>query len=382
MAAESGVRRRRVFFVLDSLDEDDVGDHVATLLGRLSRARYEPRVVTLKGEGPLGPRIRDMRVTIHSLPGGGKLDPILVVPRLRKILTRLEADLVHASHHVSGAVAELAAPRGVPVVRFVPRLRSKADPLVTRLAAAMESLAARHRNVRFVVGSDDARAAVAAHYGTDAVDVIPECIDVPAIRSRSETIDEAGARSRLGLMEGETAVVFVTGFPDEPHVEAVLGGFSMARLEHPGLRLFLLGTGPAETHARGRAEDLHMSDSVVFLRDDAMFEDLLVAAEAVVDAALWPGPSRPALKGAAAGMPVLRWKDGQGSGDPQSIPPSIASSPERFAVELVRTVVDARLNQQLRDGSAALAKESDVAVVAEQWADLYDDVVDGAMREG
>ena len=380
--AEPGVTRRRVFFVLDSLDEDDVGDHVATLLGRLSRARYEPRVVTLKGEGPLGPRLRDMRVTIHALPGGGRLDPVLAVPRLRKILTGLEADLIHAVHHVSGAVAELAAPRGVPVVRFVPRLRSKADPLATRLAAAMEGLAARRRNVRFVVGSHDALAPVAEHYGTDDIDVIPECIDIPAIRARSEEIGVAAARLRLGLQDGESCVVFVTGFPDEQHVEAVLSGFSMARLEHPGLRLFLLGSGPAETHARGRAEDMHLGDSVVFLRDDAMLEDLLVAAEAVVDAALWPGPSRPALKGAAAGMPVLRWKDGQESGDPQSIPPSIASSPERFAVELVRTLVDARLNQQLRDGSAALAKESDVGAVAEKWAALYDDVMGGAVREG
>jgi len=380
--AAPGVTRRRVFFVLDSLDEDDVGDHVATLLGRLSRARYEPRVVTLKGEGPLGPRLRDMRVTIHALQGGGRLDPVLAVPRLRKILTGLEADLIHAVHHVSGAVAELAAPRGVPVVRFVPRLRSKADPLATRLAAAMEGLAARRRSVRFVVGSDDAVAPVAQHYGTDAIHVIPECIDIPAIRARSEEIGVAAARLRLGLQDGESSVVFVTGFPDEQHAEAVLSGFSMARLEHPGLRLFLLGTGPAETHARGRAEDMHMGDSVVFLRDDAMFEDLLVAADAVVDAALWPGPSRPALKGAAAGMPVLRWKGGQDSGDPQSIPPSIASSPERFALELVRTLVYARLNQQLRDGSAALAKESDVGAVAEQWADLYDDVIEGAVREG
>ena len=370
------MKRRRIFFVLDSLDDDDVGEHVATLLGRLSRARFEPRVVTLKGEGPLGQRIRDMRVTVHALPVDSRMDPLLVIPRVRKMLVALEADLVHAFHHVSGAVAELAAPRGVPVVRYVPRLRSKSDPLVTRLAGAMESLTARHGSVRFVVGSEDAQDLVADYYGVEAVDVVAECIDLPAVRADAEAVDTEDARVRLGLRDGDAAVVCVTDFHDEAFVESVLSGFAMARVERPGLRLFLQGTGPAENHARWRAEELHLGDAAVFLRDQSVFSDLLASAAAVVDTSEWPSPARAALKAAAVGLPVLRWEEGREIGDPRAVPPRIASTPERFAAELIRAVDDPRLNEALRSASSELAKASDVTAVAEQWGSLYDQLPD------
>ena len=379
--AEADVKRRRVFFILDSLEDDDVGEHVATLLGRLSRSRFEPRVLTLTGEGPLGQRIRDMRVTVHTLPVDSRVDRLLVIPRVRKMLARLEADLVHAFHHVSGAVAELATPRGVPVVRYVPRLRSKSDPLMTRLAGAMEAIAAHHRSVRFVVGSEDARALVSEYYGVETVHVVPECLDLPAVRADAEAVDAEDARVRLGLADGDAAVACITSFHGEAFVETLLGGFAMARIERPGLRLFLQGTGPAENRARWRAEELHLGDAVVFLRDHALVADLLASADAVVDTAAWPGPSRAALMAAAVGLPVLRWEQGREIGDPQAVPPRIASTPERFAAELIRAVDDPQLNEALRGASTELANASDLAAVVERWGSLYDSAADGAMRE-
>jgi len=381
VAADTQATRRRVFFVLDSLDEDDVGDHVATLLGRLSRRRFEPRVVTLKGEGPLAARIRAMRVTVHALPDGGRMDPVLAVPRLRRILTRLGADLVHAFHHVSGALSELSAPANVPVVRYVPRLRSPADPFVIRLAGAMEGLAARHRGVRFVVGTDDARVAVAEYYGVDRVAVVPECVDAAGLRSELAAIEVGSARLRLGLREGEETLVCCTAFHDEPFVEALLHGFSMARLERPGLRLFLLGAGPAESRARVLAEALHLADAVVFLGGGPASADLWTCADVVVDASPWPGLSRQALKAASVGLPVLKWQKGAGSGDAALSPPRVSSAPEFFAGEVTRVLGDALLSASIRESVAKIAEASAVSLVAERWASLYDDVLAGVMRE-
>ena len=81
------------------------------------------------------------------------------------------------------------------------------------------------------------------------------------------------------------------------------------------------------------------------------------------------------------GIPVLRWEEGRETGDPLAIPPRVSSSPERFAAELTRSVDDPRLRRALEDGSNALAKASDVALVVERWAALYHDVTEGAVRE-
>ena len=156
----------------------------------------------------------------------------------------------------------------------------------------------------------------------------------------------------------------------------------MARLERPGLRLFMQGTGPAEGRARWRAEELHLGDAVVFLRDYEVFSDLMATADAVVDTSVWPGPSRTALKAAAVGLPVVRWEEGCDIGDPGAVPPRIASTPARFATELISTVDDPGLNRALRDAAAEMAKASDAAAVVEQWGSLYHDVAAGVMREG
>ena len=251
------------------------------------------------------------------------------------------------------------------------------------IAGAMEGVAARRGTVRFVVGAEDARARVAEHYGIDSMDsveVVPECIDVLEVRGRVEALDIQDARLRMGLHEHEHAVVCLTAFHDEAFVEAILGGFSMARVERQDLRLFLLGAGPAETHARWRAEQLHLGDSVIFHRDPDTYPGLLAAATAVVDAMPWPGPSRGALEAAASGVPVLRWEDGHDVGDPDSVPARIASSPERFAGELMRFVHDPSALKAVAEGSAALARQSDVSTVAERWADFYDEVIVEAMR--
>ena len=49
--------RPRVFFVLGSLEANDTGDEIVTILGRLPRARFEPRVIALGGREDLQGRV-------------------------------------------------------------------------------------------------------------------------------------------------------------------------------------------------------------------------------------------------------------------------------------------------------------------------------------
>ena len=54
--------RPRVLYIMGSLAANDVGEEVVVILGRLSRASFDPRVVSLGGRDDLKGRIQEMKV--------------------------------------------------------------------------------------------------------------------------------------------------------------------------------------------------------------------------------------------------------------------------------------------------------------------------------
>jgi hypothetical protein len=61
--------RPRVPHVLGSLAANDVGEEIVTILGRLSRSEFDPRVVRLGGREDLRERVQEMPIKI-----GGSAD--------------------------------------------------------------------------------------------------------------------------------------------------------------------------------------------------------------------------------------------------------------------------------------------------------------------
>ena len=65
--------RPRILYILSSLAANDLGDEIVTILGRLSRSKYEPRVIALGGREELLGRIVEMKVRLLS-PGTRRPD--------------------------------------------------------------------------------------------------------------------------------------------------------------------------------------------------------------------------------------------------------------------------------------------------------------------
>lgn len=365
------MNRIRLFYILDSLEENEVGDQVATLLGRIPRSRYEPRVVALGPRGALGTRIREMKVTVHRLELTGSLGAVLAVPRLRRLLQGLKGDVLHAFQPWSGAVAQLAAPRGARVHRWVRGLPTEPRSLEERLQAWVERRAA-HRPDRRVYASDEgARQAVAAHFRLDEVPVVPECVDLGLVRDRILRVRTREARIHLGMSEGQRALVCFSDFRDGARMSQLLEGFALARTELAALRLFIHGKGPEEGGVRWRAEDLRLEDSVMFLGASTQRETALRAAEAVVDAGAWPGWSRGAVEAMALGLPVLRWVASEDEPGVQRYPSVTLGPPERFARDVLSLMGDETLRTRVARRCAEEAQAYDVATVADRWAELY-----------
>lgn len=374
--------RSRLFFVLASLEANDTGDEIVTLLGRLSRARLEPRVIALGERDDLQERIVEMKVRVYPLGLSGLLGTASAIPRSRRLLKDMHADVVHGFGAWGGAVARLAAPRGVPVVRSVSRPPNHDSDARGRLLQMMEGRARSRLGTRFIVPNEASRGLAVRAYGAPDghVSVLPTSVDVTGIRDSVRRTDREHARVLLGVAPGETAFVLVTGFESAHTMDEILEGFLTASLEKPGLRMFILGSGRHESETRWRAEQLRLGDSVVFLGRGTDQGPIWAAADAAIDASPWSAWSRGALIAMAAGVPVVKRRAGEQSW-PEDVGdefPMISAHPDRFAIDLVGLASSEEARQEIAERGKEYVKGIDARVVAERLDELYASLLPGA----
>ena len=326
--------RPRVFYVLGSLEANDWGEEIVTILGRLSRASVEPRVIALGGREDLRERIAAMKVRVYPLGLSGPIGSLLAVPRVRRLLKSMDADVVHGFGSWG-------------VVRSVSRPPASGRDLKGWILGMLERRAARRSGVHYVVPSEAGRAMVEAHYAGGDVTVLPSSVDVGEIRRRVDELGREGGRRHLGIADEDTVFACVSAF--------------------------LLGDGRYEATSRWKAEQLQLDDSVVFLGRGPDAEAIWAAADVVVDAAPWPGWSRGALVAHAAGLPVVKRVEGvvEDGLEEGSEPPRISGRSDWFAADLVRLAEDPGLRDRLSGQADRWVRDSDVAAVAHQLRDLY-----------
>lgn len=365
--------RPRVFYVLGSLEANDWGEEIVSILGRLSRASFEPRVISLGGREDLRERIADMKVRVYPLGLSGPVGAVLAVPKVRALLKNMDADVVHGFGSWGGAVATLAAPKGVAVIRSVSRPPASGRDLKGWILALMERLARRRKGVHYVVPDETGRQVVADHYGGGEVTVLPSSVDVTEIRERVRAMGREGGRRHLGIGEGETVFACVSPFHSEATMDEILQGIAVARRERPDTRVFLVGGGRYEASSRWKAEELQLDDSVVFLGRGPETDPIWAAADAVVDAAPWPTWSRGALVAHAAGLPVVKRVEGVVNGglNEEAAMPKVSGRADWFAADLVRLAEDEGLRRRLAGRAAEVVKGNDAAEVADKLRALY-----------
>jgi glycosyltransferase involved in cell wall biosynthesis len=329
--------------------------------------------VALGGREDLRERIADMKVRVYPLGLSGPLGAWMAIRKVRGILTQMDADLVHGFGSWGGAVAALAAPEGVSVVRSVSRPPASGRDLRGWILGFMERRAARREGVHYVVPDEGAREMVAKHYGGGDTTVLPPSVDIAAIREKVESIGREGGRRHLGVADGETVFACVSPFHSESAMDEILRGVAVARRERPDTRVFLVGGGRYEASSRWKAEELQLDDSVVFLGRGPDTDALWAAADAVVDAAPWAGWSRGAMMGQAAGLPVVKRVDGVVNGGltEDADTPKISGRADWFAADLVRLAEDGELRRRLGERSRDAVAGNDAADVADELRQLY-----------
>ena len=367
--------RPRVLYVLSSLAANDLGDEIVGILGRLSRARFEPAVVTLGGREDLKGRIDEMQVRQRSLGLSGAIGALRAVGKVRDIVQEVGPDVVHGFGSWAGAVAQLAAPEDVAVVRSVTRPPPhERDPRGLALRY-LERRARSRVSTHFVVPNDGSRGlARRAYAAADGhIRVLPRCVDVEAVRDRVERTVRTEARDQLGLAPEETAFVVLSDFESAARMDQILTGLALATAEHPGLRIFMVGSGRHEGSSRWKAQELGLAECVAFLGRGIEAGPVWSAADVAIDASPWASWSRSALVAIAAGLPTLKRQEGVvgWSEELDEELPMISGEPERFAAEIVRIARDPQVLDDVRRHGFDVVQEVDAARVADELGDLY-----------
>ncbi len=367
--------RPRVLYVMGSLAANDLGEEILAILGRLPRSAFDPRVVALGGQEDLRDRLREMKVTTHSLGLVGPFGAWRAVSKVRDLIRKTGVHVVHGFGSWGGAVAQLAAPADVAIVRSVTRPPNHEKDLRGRVLQQLERRARRRHRTRFVVPNDGSRGLAIRAYGAadGHVDVMPTSLDVVAVRESVARNDRTSARRLIGLEEQHAAVVLLSNFDSGAAMDRVLGGLALARVEDPDLRLFVIGSGRYEGSTRWKAEELGLGDSVVFLGRSGADAPIWSAADAAVDATPSASWSRLGLHAIAAGIPTVKLQAGTRgwSEEMDESLPVISGTPERFAGDLVRISRDESLRSEILAHGATVTDAVDVRNVVERLGDLY-----------
>jgi glycosyltransferase involved in cell wall biosynthesis len=265
----------RLLFVAADMHRGGSERQWATLIPALRDRAAEVRLLCLNDEGPLFEELRDQGVPARCLHLGGRTD----------------------TRALRSALSEASGKPGAVVTRGVsPQLvgqaiagRAGAAHVLnehTPLTADGELLPARPHQVlltravapfvdRVIAVSERQRAPLERlGYRGDRIVVVPNGLfeaDVAVTR------DRATVRRKLGLEEGDFAVVCVANLRPEKGARAFVEALRQARLQVPRLRGLLVGDGPERTELEALSGEV----GVVVLGSRGDAPDLIAASDAL-----------------------------------------------------------------------------------------------------
>ncbi len=205
------------------------------------------------------------------------------------------------------------------------------------------------------------------------VDVVPNGVDA----ARWQVGPDRVAAARRRWAADGPLVAYCGRLVHEKGVQDLLAAVPRLRRRHPGLRVVVAGTGPAEASLREQARSLRLGRSAVFAGfvPDADLAALIAAADCAVVPSRYEPFGMVALEAGAAGTPVVAADVGglaEVVADGRLGLRFPAGDPAGLADAVSRLLGDPESGRRLvRAGQAALTAEHGWARVAERTVAVY-----------
>jgi glycosyltransferase involved in cell wall biosynthesis len=374
-----GGRRRKVVYVIGSLDVGGTEGQLLDLAGALDPRRFEPVILCLAEIAGLAERVSpSVRVETIPLRGLRPWQPFSLAAgaaRLVQALRRERPDVVHGfliHGYVLGALAARMA--RVPVVLASRRSlghfkRGKPHyALLERLVNPLTDL--------LIANSEGVRTDVVRREGVrgNKVLVIHNGLD---LRRFDVPPDPELARELAPARPVVAVIANLIGYKGH---RFFLEAWSTVLRQSPSAVALLVGDGPLRGELEATVRHLHLGPSVRFLGTRHDVPAVLALADLVVHPSLQEGFSNAVLEGMAAGRPVVATAVG---GTPEAVrheetgllvPPADSGA---LATAIGRLLADPATARAFgAAGRARVAAEFELARMARQYEALYERLVD------
>jgi glycosyltransferase involved in cell wall biosynthesis len=277
--------------------------------------------------------------------------------RLIRLLRREKVDILHTHMYSAsrfGRIAGLIA--GVPVMIATDHGH---DPWKRWWHVAFDRVMLRYTDLRIGVSQDVADAIRAyENPSPEKLAIIPNGVD-PARFEVPET-ERARVRAELGIAEGVPLVGAVGRLVEEKAFHVLIEAISKLAVTSPGVRLVLVGDGPLRAELERCADDLGVSERVIFAGMRMDVPSVLAALDVFAMSSKSEGLPVVLLEAMAAGKPIAATKVG-------GIPEVAADHEEALLVapnnpsELARAIGELMADHTLAD---RLGKQARAKVVA------------------
>ncbi|MFH1865781.1 MAG: glycosyltransferase [Candidatus Eisenbacteria bacterium] len=365
----------KVLHVVESMQAGGAERVVAEYAKWHDRSRYSPEVCCVLTSGPLAASVAASGVPVHVLGRKSRFD-IGAIFRLARIVRSGRFDVVH-NHNFAALSAGLPASilgRAKAVIRTehnVLRTRGPARHYVSRAAALREDAQ--------IAVSDAVRR---SH--TDCGRIRPGRF-VTVLNGVDEervgpSTDRASVRRQLGLSDDAVVCLNVGSLTEQKNRHTLLD--AAARLtDIEELRVLVVGSGPEEAELTERADELGLSERVLFLGQRLDVPDLLAASDIFVLSSDWEGLPITILEAMAVGVPCVATAVG---GVPEALADGVngltvePGDPAALADGLRRLARDAGLRARLAGAARdEFARRFRASQMVRQTEALYDMALSG-----
>lgn len=250
---------------------------------------------------PVTVGVREPRRLRHALPA--------VLTALRSAARR--SDIVVSGSEVGAGLwlsyltARLAGRPVAAIIHAAPVPAARA--WVPRRLVPLNGWVLRHLDAAICVAADLADDMVALGLPAERITVVPNTVDVAAIKGRADEVRPADIPAGT--------VVALGRLVDQKGFDVLLRAIAEVRRTRPGTELVIMGEGAQQAELTALAEQLGLADAVHLVGRVANPHPVTAAATVFCQPSRYEGASLALLEAIALGVPVIASRCGSGAVD-------------------------------------------------------------------
>lgn len=294
----------KILHILNSLQIGGLENGVVNLINNLNDNRFEHAICCIDTSGPTAEKL-GKPVEIFSLDKGKKRDYLLPF-KIAKVIKKIQPDIVHTRNWsaIDGVIGAKLV--GIKFVVHGEHGREAADPTGANIVRKKVRKVLNPWISRFITVSAELKNWLVYDIGIPEKKVMQIINGVDTNRFMPPQ-EKKLAKKEAGF-NPDTHIIGIVGRldPVKDH-ETLFRAFSILRNEknREALKILVVGTGHMEKMLRGIAEDLNISENVVFAGDTKDVQRFYRCMDVYVLPSIAEGISNTVLEAMASGLPVL-----------------------------------------------------------------------------